>query len=290
MTYIQLLKVFTVSPGRAAFVHGGKVDAPIVSCHARDTWTTTCDISERKRSTLAQNLKPFYSTFYPQKFPISKLQAIFNFQHGFPSRPRDPVYTSVSRPSKQTGTPCARASVVHDNTTTPQITPANNKIPVAHTHHHHHVSLCLRRVTRSVLLSLPLSSPLPAPSSPSFSILHLSLEKFLPVFKFPESRARPFTAVSGGGEREGEGERGRKGEREREEEKREEDESRNVGRWAGGSGPRRAFNWEVGETMARSNINATRVLLSIAVGIPSLFFLLFLTLFFFHHFFVSARN
>lgn len=42
-----------------------------------------------------------------------------------------------------------------------------------------------------------------------------------------------------------------------------------------GSGPRRAFNWEVGETMARSNINATRVLLSIVVGIPSLFFLLF---------------
>lgn len=75
-------------------------------------------------------------------------------------------------------------------------------------------------------------------------------------------------------------ERGGEREREREEEKWEEDESRNVGRWAGGSGPRRAFNWEVGETMARSNINATRVLLSIAVGIPSLFFLLFLTLFF----------
>ena len=53
-----------------------------------------------------------------------------------------------------------------------------------------------------------------------------------------------------------------------------------MGRGPGGSGPRRAFNWEVGETMARSNINATRVLLSIVVGIPSLFFLLlFLFLF-----------
>lgn len=83
-------------------------------------------------------------------------------------------YERVSRRGllNKTGTPCV-ASRLHDNTTTPQITPSNNKIPVAHTHH---VSLCLHHKQRCVSL----------PSRPqitlSFSNLSSSFSLFLSTF------------------------------------------------------------------------------------------------------------
>lgn len=69
---------------------------------------------------------------------------------------------------------------------------ANNKIPVAHTHH---VSFCLRHYIRATfLLSLALS-PYCASSvlSSSFLSPFICLRKFFLVFKFPESNGSPFT-------------------------------------------------------------------------------------------------
>lgn len=71
---------------------------------------------------------------------------------------------------------------------------ANNKIPVAHTHH---MSFCLRHLHTCHLPTLSFSFLVAAlvfsSSSSSYPFPFICLRKFLPVFKFPESRGSPFT-------------------------------------------------------------------------------------------------
>lgn len=107
MTYISASRFSRFSPFlERVFDAGGKVDAPIESCHARDTWTMTYDIcvgdnGERRKEVVEAQGKP---TFYPigenlfvHLIRLPSLSKGFQF----PSCPRRQSFLSPNDPVRQ---------------------------------------------------------------------------------------------------------------------------------------------------------------------------------------------